>query len=340
MSESPSLTLSGPSSRPASSSYEAILSEDDDKAASGVTRADGGSNDIASVRHFDFVSRMRRVFDTLDADASAPDSPPPPGKRICDRAVQLLSNSRGNPLAAPGGHESDPDAHDIETAAKMTARLQSRMNVMKINIDHLCDAEDMAFDEREVVLRKKKNIRFAQANYESMCERLDHTAATLNTAQTAKEIRQTLVETDAAMVQDRGEFHSHVATASNPASTAQNLVHVVVNKTVGVLPESVHETMKDAAVWIADCARGNAIARGALKIFAALGMFLAYAVPIALIVASVIFPPIAPITATLAGGATLACPFIACFCGELWKALRDKDTGPDTADVVLRLQQH
>ncbi len=336
MSESSPLPASTPGAvRRISAGYELLGSEEDSKAVSGIARADDGSNGLVSVQRFDFVGRMRKVFDPSVGDSSAA-AVDPAGKRICDRAVQLLSN----PLAAPGGPGSDPDAQDVEKAARLTARLQSRMNVMKINIDHLCEAEDMVFDDREVMLLKKKNIRFAQANYQSICERLDNTASTLNCAHSAKEIRQTLVETDAAMVQDRGEFHSHVATASNPASTAQSLVHVVVNKTVGVLPESVHESMKDAAVWIADCARGNAIARGALKVFAALGMFLAYAVPIALIVASVIFPPIAPITATLAGGATLACPFIACFCGELWKALRDKDTGPDTPDVVLRLQQH
>lgn len=315
----------------------------DDKAASDFDDTVGR---VAAPCGFDFIGRLASVF----TDAGEAGSPvasigaQPAGKRIGDRAAVLLSK-RGSPPASPDGDRSAPqpeptDAAQVETAARLAARLQNRVTMMQKTINLLSDADDMAFDDNEVVLKKKKNIRFAQANYVSICERLENTVGALRPTDTADQIQQTLVATEKAMLQDIGEFHSHAATASNPASTAQSLVHVVVNKTVGVLPESVHESMKDAAVWIADQARGSPVAKVAFKIVAALGMFLAYAVPIALIVASVIFPPIAPITATLAGGATIACPFVACFCGELWKALRDKDTGPDTADVVLRLQQH
>ncbi|MGV6872725.1 hypothetical protein ACUSIJ_08535 [Pseudochelatococcus sp. B33] len=292
---------------------------------------------VATVPGFDFLKRFREVFEAAGGmPSSASNGPESAGKRIYERAVLLLSHPKA-PTAAPDG---DPDAPKVETAARLAARLHSKVAVMKRNIDLLSNAEDMKFDDPEVVLKKKKNIRFAAVNYASICERLALAVDALEPAHTADDIRQALAMADKTNMQDVGEFHSHAATASNPASTAQNIVHLVVNKTVGVLPESVQESMKDAAIWIADQVRDNCVTRVAFKIIAALGMFLAYAVPIALVVASVIVPPIAPITATLAGGATLACPFVAHFCGELWKALRDKDTGPDTPDLTMRILPH
>lgn len=306
----------------------------ENKAAPDLDEPGGG---IAAPRGFDFIGRLARKFAAGGRAASliASDGAEPAGKRICDRAVVLLRNPKAR-KATPG----DGDASAIESAAWLAARLQSKVAVMEKTIDFLADAEDTPFDKPEVALTKERNRGFAATNYQIICKRLDNTVNTLKPEQTADEIRQTLAETDKANLQDVGEFHSHISTASHPEKNGQNIVHLVVNKTVGVLPESVHESLKDAATWFANLAGDNAVAKVCLKIFAALGMFLAYAVPIALIVASVIFPPIAPITATLAGGATLACPFVACFCGELWKALRDQDTGHDTPDVTLRLLQH